>query len=290
MPDRVIRERSRRSKSLAKISAEAERLFWRLVTYADDYGRFPADPDLILAGCFPRQASQITVEDVVRWYRELQAEKMVATWRVEDLFYGRLVNWGKDHRDPRAKTSKYPAPQSGTPVEDMSVSLTSDNTCQQMTADARRGHLTADAGHPLTNAPDLRSTGFDLDLRDSRSVSRDSRDDPDSRSEITPAIAASPLAEDDPAEFGWPPGREAAEPDSDSSQAQNREEQGPDPPPVDVARKAIRGMLNTLEGNSKMEPKIGPGEAKRRMREGDVRRQAATAGGTKPHGRAGGGA
>ena len=42
MPDRIISERVRRSDSLDRLTAEAERLFWRMVTVADDAGRLDA--------------------------------------------------------------------------------------------------------------------------------------------------------------------------------------------------------------------------------------------------------
>ncbi|PWM38102.1 MAG: transcriptional regulator, partial [Clostridiales bacterium] len=38
MADRVIKESTVTSEPLSEISAEAERLFWRLVVKADDFG------------------------------------------------------------------------------------------------------------------------------------------------------------------------------------------------------------------------------------------------------------
>ena len=41
------------SAKIDKLSAEAERLYTRLLTQLDDFGNHPADPDLIRSACFP---------------------------------------------------------------------------------------------------------------------------------------------------------------------------------------------------------------------------------------------
>lgn len=40
MPSRIIKESITTSESLSEVSAEAERLFWRLVVKADDFGLY----------------------------------------------------------------------------------------------------------------------------------------------------------------------------------------------------------------------------------------------------------
>ena len=52
MPSRILRDWTD-SLRFDGLSAEAERLFTRLIMKADDYGRFHADPRLLRAGCFP---------------------------------------------------------------------------------------------------------------------------------------------------------------------------------------------------------------------------------------------
>src|SRR5437899_2293748 len=56
MPSRIIRESATTSRSLNQLSDAGERIFWRLVTVADDHGRFDADPVVLLAKCFPLRA------------------------------------------------------------------------------------------------------------------------------------------------------------------------------------------------------------------------------------------
>ncbi len=41
------------SEKIDMLSAEAERLYTRLLTHLDDYGNFPAEPELIRKACFP---------------------------------------------------------------------------------------------------------------------------------------------------------------------------------------------------------------------------------------------
>jgi hypothetical protein len=109
MPNRIIRESCRTSRSLDSISAEAERLFWRLITVADDFGRFKAEPRLVLAACFPRRVESWPVSIVARWLGELAAAKEIVAYRVETELYAYFTNWLK-HQTPRAKISKHPAP------------------------------------------------------------------------------------------------------------------------------------------------------------------------------------
>lgn len=107
------------SPTLMLLSDGAERLFWRLTTVADDFGRFEADPDALRATCFPR-AKEMTfrVKTVQAWFEELRACCLVTTYVVNGHQLGFFTTWDK-HQRTRAKESKYPAPSS-------------DNICGQM--------------------------------------------------------------------------------------------------------------------------------------------------------------
>lgn len=116
MPNRMIRESCRTSETLNQLSAEAERLFWRLTTVADDFGRFEADPRVILATCFPLKVGLLKVETVGRWFKELVACSLVRTYVSGCKQLAFFVTWEK-HQYTRAKTSKYPAPASVSTCE-----------------------------------------------------------------------------------------------------------------------------------------------------------------------------
>ena len=109
MPNRIIRDSCKTSKSLDQLSAEAERLWWRLITVADDFGRFEAEPVLLLSKCFPRKAQIYDLLDIAKWYAELEACELVRTYVSKGQLYGFFVTWGK-YQTMRAKASKYPDP------------------------------------------------------------------------------------------------------------------------------------------------------------------------------------
>ena len=122
MPNRTIKESCRTSESLDKLSDFAIRMWWALITVADDYGRFPADPRVLLASCFPLKVETLKVDKVEKAWREIEAVGGVKRYKVEGRTYGFFVSWGA-HNTPRASKSKYPPPAD-------------ENICTQMHADA----------------------------------------------------------------------------------------------------------------------------------------------------------
>ena len=55
MPNRIISEKIRTSKSINALSDFQFRLWTYLLTYVDDYGRGSADPELLKGFVFPRR-------------------------------------------------------------------------------------------------------------------------------------------------------------------------------------------------------------------------------------------
>lgn len=110
MPNRIIKESIRTSDTLSSVSAEAERLFWRIVVSSDDYGRFDARPKVILGQCLSSFIGEINIEQVKEWLRELARVKLITIYKTSDGgLYLQLTNWSK-HQTPRAKKSKFPSP------------------------------------------------------------------------------------------------------------------------------------------------------------------------------------
>jgi HNH endonuclease len=120
MPNRMIRESARTSDTLDQLSDGAERMFWRLTTVADDFGRFEADPRVLLSACFPLRAGRLKVEQVAKWLKELVLVELVSVYIVGGKRFGVFTTWEK-HQRIRAKHSKFPPPSS-------------DSICQQMPA------------------------------------------------------------------------------------------------------------------------------------------------------------
>ncbi len=127
MPRRFIQESCRRSPTLDSLSAEAERLFWRLTTVADDYGRFPADPRELLASCFPLRVGSWKPSRVGSWYAELEGSGLVMSYLAEDHLCGEFKKWQVHQGPPRAEKSRFPSP-----TED---GVSAARSCTQMRAD-----------------------------------------------------------------------------------------------------------------------------------------------------------
>lgn len=116
MPSRIIKESITTSESLSEVSAEAERLFWRLVVKADDFGLYYGNPRILASMCFPLDPPK---EQRIRaWLDELVAAGMVGTYTSDEdgKKYLKLLSWDR-HQQQRAKKSKFPLP------------VSFDNTC-----------------------------------------------------------------------------------------------------------------------------------------------------------------
>ena len=118
MPNRILKDRICKSKSISKLTWFEEVLFYRLIVSCDDYGRFDADPLIIKNICFPRKPN-LTVQDVDVALRRLSAEGMIIVYERDGDIILQLCNW-KSYQKIRAKESKYPE---------------FDSTCTQMYAD-----------------------------------------------------------------------------------------------------------------------------------------------------------
>lgn len=84
------------------ISADAERLFIRLIMKADDYGRFHADPRLIKAACFPL-IDNLRPPDIARWLDELSTRQLILRYEADGRSIAVVVNYGQRLKSSRAK-------------------------------------------------------------------------------------------------------------------------------------------------------------------------------------------
>ncbi len=107
MPNRVIRESALYSPTLHQLSASAERLFWRLLLVADDFGRFAAASQVVANRCFP--LARLTGAQVEPWLEELEAVGLVKLYQNNFNLYGYFIRWTKHHR-MRTKVSRFPDP------------------------------------------------------------------------------------------------------------------------------------------------------------------------------------
>lgn len=111
MPNRIIKESICESSGLADCSVFAQDLYKRLITYADDYGRFNADTQIMLARLYPRELDSIGQQNIIDALTELDGVGKILfyTSRPCKTVYGCFPNW-KEHQRVRDSKAKYPDP------------------------------------------------------------------------------------------------------------------------------------------------------------------------------------
>lgn len=135
MPTRFIKESCRSSKNLDRVTDFEERLFWRLITTADDFGRFLADPELVRSACFPRR-DRLPLQKLIDALAGLQRNHLITLYSVKDRQYGQFCTFEEHQGKPRSRKSKYPA------MLDTSLHADASN-CVRVLADV--------TGHPDTD-------------------------------------------------------------------------------------------------------------------------------------------
>lgn len=109
MPNRIIKESICTSETIDQLTAEEERLFYRLIVKADDYGRFDGRAAVVRSTCFPLRVDDITTEQVEVWLQRLATFDLIRFYEVDGRRYIFFPTW-ETHQQKRAKHSKYPQP------------------------------------------------------------------------------------------------------------------------------------------------------------------------------------
>lgn len=108
MPNRIIKESICTSEDIARLSSEAEILFYRLIVNADDYGCYFGNPSLVKSRCFPLKSDDIHSEQVDAWLDELAKAGLIIRYTAADeRDYCQFVKWNK-HQRVRQSEHKYP--------------------------------------------------------------------------------------------------------------------------------------------------------------------------------------
>ena len=108
MPNRLIKESIRTSKSVNAMTDFQFRLLGYLITYVDDYGRGLADPEIIKGFVFPKRGG-VTTQTIAKTLGELATAGSINLYEVDGESYLCFPNWS-DHQSIRNKKSKFPAP------------------------------------------------------------------------------------------------------------------------------------------------------------------------------------
>ena len=113
MPNRIIKESINESRNLCGCSVFAQDLYKRLLTYADDYGRFNCDMTIIFARLYPREMDVVTINIIDGAFSELVCAGKIGVYRCKahkDDLFGAFPNWS-EHQRVRESKKKCPDPE-----------------------------------------------------------------------------------------------------------------------------------------------------------------------------------
>lgn len=108
MPNRIIKESIRTSKSVNGLTDFQFRLWVYLITYVDDYGRGSADPELLKAFLFPRRKG-ITDANIRQGLHDLASAGLIQLYTVDGESYLQFPKWATHQRIRNCK-AKFPSP------------------------------------------------------------------------------------------------------------------------------------------------------------------------------------
>ena len=111
MPNRIVRDGILFSVAISKLSPTAELLYRKLLSVADDYGRFYASPpEILISSCYPLQVRDISREDIAKWLKELVAGKLIEIYETDGKS---TLEIKKFQQRLRASKSKFPENPNG---------------------------------------------------------------------------------------------------------------------------------------------------------------------------------
>ncbi|MBO7251324.1 MAG: hypothetical protein J6V25_01735 [Oscillospiraceae bacterium] len=119
MPNRIIKDSIRTSKSINTMTDFQFRLWAYLLTYVDDYGRGSADPELLKGFVFPRRKG-VTEATIEKELQNLATIGSILLYDVDGESYLCFPKW-KDHQRIQTKVSRFPAPEDGE-IKNLTVS------------------------------------------------------------------------------------------------------------------------------------------------------------------------
>ncbi len=108
MPNRILRDGIIESERVNQLSPGAELFYRRLMSKADDFGRFHANLNLLLAACYPLQLDRVSLTNVREWLTECgESPSLVREYSVDGKNYIEINNFGQRTRSVQ---SKFPDP------------------------------------------------------------------------------------------------------------------------------------------------------------------------------------
>ena len=128
MPTRLLRDGILTSEAVCSLKWAAEVFYRRLMSVADDHGRFHSTPTIIRSACYPLQIDKVSDSDIGKWLTECVEAGLVRVYPASDgKRYIQIVKFGQQVRS----RSRFPEP-----VDDGGQSKAPDNTCKQLLSNA----------------------------------------------------------------------------------------------------------------------------------------------------------
>lgn len=132
MPNRILKDSIRTSKTVNALTDFQFRLWAYLITYVDDYGRGRAEPDILKGFVFPRRKG-VTEANITSALFDLACMGLIRLYDVDGDSYLCFPTW-QEHQNIRAAKSKYPAPPE---IDSICNQMNSDEfKCNQMNSDS----------------------------------------------------------------------------------------------------------------------------------------------------------
>lgn len=104
MPNRILRDWTT-SDRMNATTHEEEAFFTRLLMAVDDFGRYTADPRLLLARLYPLRAGKTDAKRVLSIRDACAQHGLIDLYMVDGREFLQICRW---QNVPRAKSSKYP--------------------------------------------------------------------------------------------------------------------------------------------------------------------------------------
>lgn len=159
MPNRILRDGIIESERVNQLSPCAELFYRRLMSKADDYGRFHGNLNLLLAACYPLQFDRVSLTNVREWLTECgEAPSLVREYCIDGKNYIEIINFGQR---VRASLSKFPDPPLTIVREPRTMAARASNTSPSPTT-----HTTPRPQTSPRFSDVLKTSGnFDFELR-----------------------------------------------------------------------------------------------------------------------------
>lgn len=107
MPNRIVRDGILTSDAVSSLSWAEEVFYRRLMSVADDHGRFHAAPKLIRAACYPLLIDKVSDADIGKWLTSCVTAALVSVYPAADgKRYLTIIKFGQQVRS----ASKFPEP------------------------------------------------------------------------------------------------------------------------------------------------------------------------------------